>query len=75
MINSGLIQKNDLIFVEIEVVGNHLAGYSNGDAGITIEYSNIKISEKVHEANIEPFKQVLHLRFRPCGLGEVYVLY
>lgn len=50
VINSGLTLSNGLIFVEIEVVGNHLTGYKNGDTGIMIEYNNIRFSEKILDA-------------------------
>ncbi|EAR86825.2 transmembrane protein, putative (macronuclear) [Tetrahymena thermophila SB210] len=75
LISSNIRLEDGILFLELEVVGNNQVPLNIEDDYIIVQYQNIFISEKKHESYIELFKQYIYLNFRPCGLGEVYVVY
>ncbi|KAL4467834.1 hypothetical protein ABPG74_013169 [Tetrahymena malaccensis] len=75
LISSNIHLEDGILFLELEVVGNNQVPLNLEDDYIIVQYQNIFISEKKHESYIELFKQYIYLNFRPCGLGEVYVIY
>ncbi|KAL4502196.1 hypothetical protein ABPG72_000431 [Tetrahymena utriculariae] len=75
LISSSIHLEEGILFLELEVVGNNQVPLNLEDDYVIVQYQNIFISEKKHESYIELFKQYIYLNFRPCGLGEVYVIY